>query len=372
MKKFYLAFTFTVFAMVTVYSQDIPGMSGEQACSLKKSSMKWLPSSPGNAESGPVHSYDVLDYTLNLNIYHCFLSPYPKDFQASNTITFQVDSVLDAIKLNAVDSCLTIDSVGLAGTSFMHSNDTLTVQLDRTYDPGEIVRIMINYHHNNISDNHFNVQGGMVFTDCEPEGARCWYPCWDHPSDKATLDLTAFVPSNVKLGSNGILMDSTTVADTGILYHWVSTDRIATYLIVMSAKVDYNLNIVYWHKFSNPNDSIPFRFYYNAGENPSYIESIIKPMTSWYSQYYCEHPFPKNGFASLNSLFYWGGMENQTLTSICQNCWNEDLISHEFAHQWFGDMITCATWADIWLNEGFATWSQAFWNEYSGGMVAYK
>jgi hypothetical protein len=140
----------------------------------------------------------------------------------------------------------------------------------------------------------------------------------------------------------------------------------------MSAKVNYNLDIVYWHKISNPNDSVPFRFYYNAGEDPSYIESIIRPMTTYYSQNYCEHPYPKNGFASLNNLFPWGGMENQTLTSIHPNDWNEDLISHEFCHQWFGDMITCATWADIWLNEGFATWSEAFWDEHSGEMAAYK
>ena len=53
-------------------------------------------------------------------------------------------------------------------------------------------------------------------------------------------------------------------------------------------------------------------------------------------------------------------MENQTLTSLCPNCWSESLVSHEFAHQWFGDMITCATWADIWLNEGFATYCRGF------------
>ena len=83
-----------------------------------------------------------------------------------------------------------------------------------------------------------------------------------------------------------------------------------------------------------------------------------------YSELFGEHPFEKNGFATLNNQFVWGGMENQTLTSLCPNCWDEGLISHEFAHQWFGDMITCATWADIWLNEGFATYTEALWLEH--------
>jgi aminopeptidase N len=95
-------------------------------------------------------------------------------------------------------------------------------------------------------------------------------------------------------------------------------------------------------------------------------------MTDWYSQHFCEHPFQKNGFATLNNQFAWGGMENQTLTSLCPNCWQEWLIAHEYAHQWFGDMITCNTWADIWLNEGFATWTENFWWEKSGGYAGYK
>jgi aminopeptidase N len=102
------------------------------------------------------------------------------------------------------------------------------------------------------------------------------------------------------------------------------------------------------------------------------MEEIIPEMTSYFSDHYCEHPFEKNGFATISDGFNWGGMENQTLTSLCPGCWYESLVAHEFAHQWFGDMITCATWADIWLNEGFATWSEAFWQENTGGYPAYK
>ena len=181
-----------------------------------------------------------------------------------------------------------------------------------------------------MQDGAVYASNGMFFTDCEPEGARSWFPCWDKPSDKATLDLTAKVPSNVKFGSNGKLVDSTFNGDT-LTYHWHSDQNVATYLVVMTSKVNYNLDILYWHKISNPSDSIPIRFYYNDDYTPTNIEGIIKSMMTYYSQNFCEHPFQKNGFAGLNNQFPWGGMENQTLTSICPWCWIEDLISHEFA-----------------------------------------
>jgi len=354
---------------------DSPGQEekGASMCSQKKSSASHLPilGDPGSPGS-PRHSFDVLNYRLYLDIYNCFLSPYPKSFIAHEVVTFRVDSMLNVIRLNAVNSSLVIDSVGMAGVSFAHASNILTITLDRVYNPGEVVDAKVSFKHNNVTDNAFYVSNGMVFTDCEPEGARKWFPCWDRPSDKATLDLTAKVPATVKLGSNGRLADSTQVADT-IYYNWISRDPIATYLVVMSAKVNYNLDIVHWRTLSNPNDSIPIRFYWNSGESGlANIKAKISPMTTQFSLLFGEHPFEKNGFATLNSQFAWGGMENQTLTSLCPNCWGENLVSHEYAHQWFGDMITCATWADIWLNEGFATYLEALWYEYTSGYNAYK
>lgn len=328
------------------FGQDY-STKGSYQCYLKKSSVKYTPYlDPGDSPNTPKHSFDVLNYKLNLDIRSCFISPYPKTFSASNEIRFRVDTSLSSIRLNAVNTSLTIDSVRLAAATFTHSSNILTINLDRTYAAGETVTVKIYYRHNNVTDVGFYVSGGMVFTDAEPEGARCWYPCWDKPSDKATIDLTAKTPATVKLGSNGRLADSTTVGDS-TWFHWVSRDPMSTYLVVMSAKVNYGLHILYWHKISNPNDSIPIRFYYNIGENPAPMEQIILPMITRYSTLFGEHPFEKNGFATLNNQFVWGGMENQTLTSLCPGCWQEYYVSHEFAHQWFGDMITCGTWADL-------------------------
>ena len=370
MKKQLILLTMAVLFGLSSFAQTGIQNKGSYQCALKKSSAKYgfvLPKSP----NVPKHKYDVLNYTLNLDLYNNFDSPYPQDFTASDIVTFRVDTALNLIKLNADNASLEIDDVGLAGASFSHEQDTLTIQLDQTYNPGDIVDVEITYYHKNVEDNAFYCSGGWVFTDCEPQGARKWFPCYDSPSDKARLDFTAKVPASVLLGSNGRLADSVTVADT-TWFHWNSRDPIATYLMVISAKKEWNLDIVYWDRPSTPGDPMPIRFYYNNGENPSFMETRIIEMADWYSEHYGEHPFEKDGFTSLGSEFPWGGMENQSLTSLCHGCWGEGLISHEFAHQWFGDAISPGTWADLWLNEGFATWTESFWMEYDGGYSAYK
>ncbi len=373
MKNFILFLLLIIYFLPGIQLAQSISEKGSEYCSQKKINST-LYSNPVEITADIRHSYNVLNYELNLDLYNCFISPYLKSFTGYEVITFQVDSTLNYINLNAVNSSLTVDSVSMAGVSFTHTGNILSVNLDQTYTVGETVMVKIYYRHNNVSDGALYVSNGFLFTDCEPEGARKWFPSWDKPSDKATSDLTVKVPATVKLGSNGVLVDSIMTGDT-LYYHWNNPHNVATYLMVMTGKVNYNLDIVYWHKISNPNDSIPIRFYWNTGENQNNLHSMetkIIDMTDTYSELFGEHPFDKNGFATLNNQFVWGGMENQTLTSLCPNCWSESLIAHEFAHQWFGDMITCATWADIWLNEGFATYTEALWLEHTSGYSAYK
>ncbi len=345
-------------------------MRGSEYCAYSKQMRTEIAPIDLRSANSPRHSFDVLDYNLDLDIYQCYTSPYPKSFDAQVIVKFRVDTALTQIKLNAVKSSLLIHSVGMAGASFTHGPDTLTIQLDNTYPPGAIVEVSIDYSHKNVTDNAFYAKNGFVFTDCEPQGARKWFPCYDQPSDKATLTLKARVPSNVKLGSNGRLSDSLTVADT-TWFTWISRDPVPTYLMVITSRENYNLDIVQW---TNPetNETKPIRFYFNPGEDPSDMEAMIVPLADFYTSVFGEHPFEKDGFATLSPQFSWGGMENQSLTSLCPDCWESSLVAHEFAHQWFGDMITCATWSDIFLNEGFATFSEALWTGEISGYQAYK
>lgn len=318
------------------------------------------------------HNFDVLKYILDIDLYNCYLAPYPRSFNASLIVSLRVDTALSFICLNAINSSIEIDSVRLSGISFTHLNDTVKIMLDRWYQPGEILSVNIFFRHKDIVDHALYTGNGYVFTDTPPEGARKWFPCWDRPSDKAKWELTAKVPATARLGSTGYLADSVLSGDT-IRYHWVSDHPVATYLITISSKINWLIHTGYWHKLANPGDSIPIRLYYKSGETLNIINNTLNPVTDFFAQKFGEYPFEKIGFATLNNTFPWGGMENQTLVNLRPGGFNDpNLIAHEHSHQWFGDLITCGTWADVWLNEGFATYCQNLWLENSEGYDAYK
>lgn len=317
-------------------------------------------------------SFDIMKYDLNLNIYNCFLSPFPRNFTASEIITIKAIEQTGQVTLNADNSSLDINSVSEAGVSFSHYSNKLIINLDKNYDAGEEFNIMINYNHKNVKDSAFYVREGMVYTDCEAAKARKWFPCYDEPDDKALLTLTARVPSQVLLCSNGTLTDSIMYGDT-VSYTWKSFNPIATYLIAIIGKVNFNLSVINWKR---PNgEDMQVRFYWQNGEtnfNLNNIKSKIGKMLDLMSEKYGDYPFEKLAFATTNRDYPWGGMENQTIITLCPDCWTEDLAIHELAHQWFGDLITPATWSDIWLNEGFATFNEAVWAESQKGFNDYK
>lgn len=317
--------------------------------------------------------FDIIHYKLNLDLYNCFISPFPQSFNGFAEIKIKADKEINNIVLDASSYSIKIDSTSGNIQSFNHSGDELNLTFRNSISPNDSIHFTIYYKHKEVRDGAFFSDKGMVFTNNAPEGARNWFPCYDHPSDKATFELIAKTPVNVLLGSNGSLIDSILIADT-IYYHWESRDPVATYLAVISAKVNYNLDIVEW---INPEtgEIIPTRFYWQDGEkvkNLHYIKSINNPMMDYFSELFSPYPFEKNGYASLNEHFVYGGMENQTLTSIGFDSWREILIVHEFAHAWFGNMITHKNWSDVWLNESFANYCEGLWIEHTKGKEEYK
>ncbi len=316
---------------------------------------------------------NVLNYHLNLNLFNCFIKPYPRSYTANEVITIRAEKNTEEIRLNAHNASLMIDSVSISGKTFTHSGDILSINLDRIYDSSEVFDVRIYFRHKDVIDSSFIVRDGIVYTDCEPIGARRWFPCNDVPSDKALTEITANVPVNVVFTATGYLSDSSVSNDT-LKYKWTSTKPVATYLMAFAGKTNYNLDVNEWKKLSC-NETIQLRYYWQRGEttfNLNNVKKNVPEMLDLFSKLYCEYPFEKLAFATTNRDFQWGGMENQTLITLCPDCWTEELVCHEMAHQWFGDLITPYSWSDIWLNEGFATYNEAIWEEYKNGHSAYK
>lgn len=361
-------------SMGTLFAQDPPQlkdhfvMTPDFVNPYKAESDNWIPKTNGTVT---FHSFDALHYKLELDWYQNYTSPYNHDYKAVETFKFLVDSTLNSIQLHANDSSIVVDSVKLAGISFLQYNGILSINLNATYNPGDTVSLKIYYAHRNYVDFAFLAKNGFAFTDCSPEKARNWFPCWDRPFDKATFETVVKTKLDVELCSNGALVDTTTIGDT-LIYHWKSRDPIATYIMANISNLNFIKITDYWKKPSNLNDSIPVMYYYNVGEEVDSLRYYMKDMMNFFSLLYGEYPFEKLAWAALNSDFPWSGMENQTIISLYPNGWNDkNTTVHEFAHHWFGDLVTHATWADIFVKEGFPQYSVALYFEHLYGRPGY-
>jgi aminopeptidase N len=314
-------------------------------------------------------------------------------FVRSMRCEFQIDlSVLDTslqtIELDystynlGVDN-ITVREVVLNGdtVAFSHNNDLISIPIIDSLELGEMMTVLIYSHTGSIADEKRTDNQGFnwdkaregVYTNSQPYDARDWWPSVDYPRDKAdSLDMVVRINDHLIVASNGRL-DSTVDIDDGYkTWHWHVGYPIATYLVSLSIYDFYEWNDVY---VDENNNSLPILFYtYTPPENPSpwYMTQnyrLLPEMMTLYAGQFGPYPFMDEKYGHAE----WGenyGMEHQTLTSMGDP--TERRVAHELAHMWFGDMITCNSYHDIWLNEGFATYAEALWWEHRYGISGYK
>jgi aminopeptidase N len=336
--------------------------------------------------------FDVLSYDLELR-----LDPPGRAISGSveiglSALTSGSGAGLTTVQLDLVPE-LTVTQVRdtQGALSFTHTDSRLEIALPQPLPGGAVARIQISWQGR--PPRHGSFLAGLMFrshdagTPADPDddmpivanlsqpwSAHSWWPCKDHPADKALVSLAVTVPDDLAAVSNGVLLDVSTPEPGWRRYAWREQYPLPTYLVSVAAS-DYES----WSELCAPTIGTPVQLEYHVfpqdRANAAYDLALTCEMMSFLSEVCGPWPYPGEKYAQVE--FKWiGGMEHTTATSLAQLLFTgdrrfENLFVHELAHQWFGDSLTPATWSDIWLNEGFARYSEALWVEQRYGRQAY-
>lgn len=255
---------------------------------------------------------------------------------------------------------LTVDSIMVENKvqSFTHAEDEIVVTLDQSLQENEILEIIIYYKGSGYSGfSHTEVNGKKLsFTDSQPFEAKTWFPCKQVLNDKIdSLHIFITTPSEYKAVSNGLLSASVDLGNGYTRYEWKTKYPIAYYLVAFNI-CDYE-EYTFYTKPDGWQDSIMIQNFMTSQAHIDQMKGELDK-TNGVMNLFCQllgpYPFKEEKYGHVT----WGksfGMEHQTLTSMPYTI-DFRRLSHELAHQWFGDLVTCGSWQDIWLNEGFATY----------------
>lgn len=322
-------------------------------------------------------SFDVLFYDIDIQV-----------FEVSEILVGAVEFVAETVdpSISSVDidlySNMVIDSI-IAGDGatfgYTRNGNVVTVTLDQTYTTGEQFSFTIYYYGHpsggGFQDSFFDSYNGrpMISSLSEPYFARTWWPCKDRMDDKAdSFNIAITVNTDFYCASNGTLDSTIDNGNNTHTFYYNVDYPMATYLFSIAIH-----NYTVWYD----------EWVYNGGLDTMELVQAIFP--EWYN-YSLSHynvtpkaldhlsanfglyPYPDEKYGHAN--FTWGGgMEHQTMTSMGASSFgfSEPVVVHELGHQWWGDMITCETWGDIWLNEGWASYSEAVYYLEEGGWSQY-
>lgn len=206
------------------------------------------------------------------------------------------------------------------------------------------------------------------YTMSQPRDARAWVPTIDKPWNKNTLTMQVTVDKPVHVIANGELIDQTMHQDGSITYVYNHQYPVAPYL--------YAFNIGPFHEYGSIYTSeqgiiIPVTSYLfeNDAAWADSANSMMLNMMQVFEELFGPYPFDRYGMIAIQP-FRYGGMEHQTISTMRRSLFlSERITAHELAHQWWGNLVTCNSWENIWLNEGFASYAEALYEEAKTGIA---
>jgi aminopeptidase N len=311
------------------------------------------------------------------------------DFQkksVSGFCTLDIEPIRHDLREAHIDACeLDITSCAVDGekVDYGYDNAVLTVPLP---ERGVHHSIRVEYSASpkeglyfTSPDTEHPEKEVQAWTHSEPESARFWYPCHDHPSDKSSSEMVIRVPKGFRVISNGQLL-STREEGESVVFHWKEDTPHSSYLSSFVAgrfgeitQEVHGLKLHYNFPESKRGDVLRY-----FGETPRIIE-ILEELTGM------KYPYEKYDQTTVED-FIAGGEENLNATTLATNYYPEagteedfqpaysnpfttaaNLVAHEAAHQWYGDWVTCSDWCHAWINEAWATYLQSLYVEKTRG-----
>lgn len=309
---------------------------------------------PQRSSAPPTRGYDLKYLRCNWQ-----LDPAVRYISGSVTSRFTATTDISQLTFDLSDS-LVVDEVLLHGGAIpfaQESGDLLVITLPATISEGMADSVTVVYHgvppNTGFGSFVASMHNGtpIVWTLSEPYGAKDWWPCKQDLNDKIdSMDSYVTTPIGNRAAGNGVLMPPDTSGNS-VTWHWRSRYPIDYYLIA-TAVTNYQVDVQYAVVGGDSIPMVTYAYPESFGDAVANATAVL-PEIELFSQLFGLYPFANEKYGQAR--FGWGGgMEHQTMTFL--GVYHPEISSHELAHQWFGDKVTCGSWADIWLNEGFATY----------------
>jgi aminopeptidase N len=366
MKTFLYALSILV--SLNLWSQNTPETE-QHACAHVKSASQRI-----NFVANPnTANYDLKYHRMEWEVNPNNATPY---IEGTVTSYFEAKSDLSSVVFD-LKSNMVVDDVTQRGTSlsYAQTGDELQITLGATQSTGVLDSLSITYH-GEPQDGAFGyfergTHNGVpiIWTLSEPYGAMNWWPCKQDLNDKIdSIDVFVRHPQyyngteEYKTASNGILI-SETIDGSDKVTHWRHNYPIPAYLVAIAVT-----NYVSYedYAYEGTTNEIPILNYvYPESLNTAQSSTpVTADLIETFGDLFEMYPYADEKYGHAQCGF-GGGMEHTTMSFM--GSFGRGLIAHELAHQWFGDKITCGSWEDIWLNEGFATYCEGLTEEHLDG-----
>jgi aminopeptidase N len=308
---------------------------------------------------------DVTDYNLDL-------AYDPASHHLKGTATLQVRATQDLSRFDLDLRGFDVGpvTVNAAPARVARDGQELMISPARTIHRGSAFTVVIPYagQPDTITDPDGSSEGWVYTSDGavvvgEPQGSPGWYPANDTPRDKATFTVRMSVPQGLTAVGNGSLQSQSTVSGTST-FTWREAFPMAPYLSTITVG-----------RFDVTTGTTPSGVPIYVAVDPrqaSSASSVLRKlpaMVSFLENLYGPYPFETVGGIVDDAPELGYSLETQT-KPVFDDAPDEVTLLHELSHMWFGDAVTLSTWPDIWLHEGFATWSEWIWTERQGGKSA--